>query len=127
MLCISPHYIDHCFFFFNDTATTEIYTLSLQRRSSDLNPATVTGSRAKPAPRRGVTSRPTPMSITLFNSTRHVEAEREASVLGTSLRAARAAARWWCVVLKPATWCPRRRRPTARRTRAGDLLADRKS
>src|SRR2546426_3099155 len=24
------------FFFFNDTATTEIYTLSLQRRSSDL-------------------------------------------------------------------------------------------
>src|SRR5258708_37367490 len=26
------------FFFFNDTATTEIYTLSLQRRSSDLIP-----------------------------------------------------------------------------------------
>src|SRR5216683_5958250 len=25
------------FFFFNDTATTEIYTLSLQRRSSDLH------------------------------------------------------------------------------------------
>src|SRR2546430_16972854 len=25
------------FFFFNDTATTEIYTLSLQRRSSDLD------------------------------------------------------------------------------------------
>src|SRR6478752_1330074 len=27
------------FFFFNDTATTEIYTLSLTRRSSDLGPA----------------------------------------------------------------------------------------
>src|SRR3712207_7623997 len=26
------------FFFFNDTATTEIYTLSLHDRSSDLNP-----------------------------------------------------------------------------------------
>src|SRR3712207_7958560 len=26
-------------FFFNDTATTEIYTLSLQRRSSDLYPS----------------------------------------------------------------------------------------
>ena len=26
------------YFFFNDTATTEIYTLSLQRRSSDLQP-----------------------------------------------------------------------------------------
>src|SRR5476649_3028393 len=26
----------YVFFFFNDTATTEIYTLSLQRRSSDL-------------------------------------------------------------------------------------------
>jgi len=25
-----------CFFFFNDTATTEIYTLSLHDRSSDL-------------------------------------------------------------------------------------------
>src|SRR2546430_12468032 len=28
-----------CFFFFNDTATTEIYTLSLTRRSSDLDGA----------------------------------------------------------------------------------------
>src|SRR2546427_2356541 len=30
-----------CFFFFNDTATTEIYTLSLTRRSSDLGDTTV--------------------------------------------------------------------------------------
>src|SRR5215471_20477104 len=30
------------FFFFNDTATTEIYTLSLQRRSSDLRRAGTT-------------------------------------------------------------------------------------
>src|SRR5258708_15356861 len=29
------------FFFFNDTATTEIYTLSLPRRSSDLTSVTV--------------------------------------------------------------------------------------
>src|ERR1022692_2265226 len=35
------------FFFFNDTATTEIYTLSLQRRSSDLD------IRSHHAPRRG--------------------------------------------------------------------------
>src|SRR3990172_8955713 len=33
----SHGYISYSFFFFfNDTATTEIYTLSLQRRSSDL-------------------------------------------------------------------------------------------
>src|SRR3712207_9041673 len=32
---------EYCFFFFNDTATTEIYTLSLHRRSSDLRPPRV--------------------------------------------------------------------------------------
>src|SRR6266576_5413691 len=31
------------FFFFNDTATTEIYTLSLHERSSDLDAATANG------------------------------------------------------------------------------------
>src|SRR3712207_7702536 len=30
-----------CFFFFNDTATTEIYTLSLHERSSDLSKSDV--------------------------------------------------------------------------------------
>ncbi len=39
------------------------------------------------------------MSITLFILTSHVEAGREASVLGANLRTARAAARWRCVVL----------------------------
>src|SRR2546430_15514549 len=33
---IIAYYSIFFFFFFNDTATTEIYTLSLQRRSSDL-------------------------------------------------------------------------------------------
>src|SRR5436853_6333750 len=33
---VSAYSLDCMFFFFNDTATTEIYTLSLQRRSSDL-------------------------------------------------------------------------------------------
>src|SRR6266576_6459910 len=37
------------FFFFNDTATTEIYTLSLQRRSSDLRPLRRARSRPVPA------------------------------------------------------------------------------
>src|SRR5262250_3698745 len=38
MLCFFFYFIFFFFisFFFNDTATTEIYTLSLQRRSSDL-------------------------------------------------------------------------------------------
>src|SRR5256885_8690319 len=36
------------FFFFNDTATTEIYTLSLTRRSSDL-----TGRNLQPPPELG--------------------------------------------------------------------------
>src|SRR2546430_8463028 len=41
------------FFFFNDTATTEIYTLSLQRRSSDLPVrARTRGSGAHAALRR---------------------------------------------------------------------------
>src|SRR5580765_8808938 len=34
------------FFFFNDTATTEIYTLSPTRRSSDLSPGVATGARS---------------------------------------------------------------------------------
>src|SRR5258708_39316837 len=44
LLCLqstAPYTRNHhrsFFFFFNDTATTEIYTLSLQRRSSDLEP-----------------------------------------------------------------------------------------
>src|SRR5258707_1460180 len=41
-LRISPSFL---FFFFNDTATTEIYPLSLTRRSSDLND-TVSGASA---------------------------------------------------------------------------------
>src|SRR5205823_14606175 len=36
LLSILPHSASHFSFFFNDTATTEIYTLSLPRRSSDL-------------------------------------------------------------------------------------------
>src|SRR3712207_9521448 len=32
------HHTPLLFFFFNDTATTEIYTLSLHERSSDLHP-----------------------------------------------------------------------------------------
>src|SRR3712207_8687821 len=42
------------FCFFNDTATTEIYTLSLTRRSSDLPGAGLRRQRARaPGPRRG--------------------------------------------------------------------------
>src|SRR3712207_6976776 len=52
-----------CFFFFNDTATTEIYTLSLHRRSSDLGRAGG-GRLAAAAPggrgRRGAPSRRLP-------------------------------------------------------------------
>src|SRR5689334_24540628 len=33
---MSIYFLSFFFFFFNDTATTEIYTLSLPRRSSDL-------------------------------------------------------------------------------------------
>src|SRR3712207_2341297 len=40
----------YMFFFFNDTATTEIYTLSLQRRSSDLSEVRVTRVSDLPAP-----------------------------------------------------------------------------
>src|SRR2546429_858255 len=36
------------FFFFNDTATTEIYTLSLPRRSSDLYSSRGSGERSRP-------------------------------------------------------------------------------
>src|ERR1043165_10178004 len=36
-MCVVAVYWFFFFFFFNDTATTEIYTLSLQRRSSDLD------------------------------------------------------------------------------------------
>src|SRR5690242_20882375 len=47
------------FFFFNDTAPTEIYTLSLHRRSSDLrDPALDGGQRpvlARARPRHGAT------------------------------------------------------------------------
>src|SRR6267154_5036554 len=39
------------FFFFNDTATTEIYTLSLHERSSDLARRS-RGTRASPPPPR---------------------------------------------------------------------------
>src|SRR3712207_8415908 len=41
------------FFFFNDTATTEIYTLSLQRRSSDLSRV-----RLRPGTRQSHWARP---------------------------------------------------------------------
>src|SRR3989442_7193142 len=37
------------FFFFNDTATTEIYTLSLTRRSSDLSLGSILRSTGKTA------------------------------------------------------------------------------
>src|SRR2546426_10301416 len=47
------HSLCALFFFFNDTATTEIYTLSLQRRSSDLT---------SPSPKTSGTS-PTPSTI----------------------------------------------------------------
>src|SRR3712207_8468882 len=44
-------------YFFNDTATTEIYTLSLQRRSSDLRQgATATGSKSRTRARRGASA-----------------------------------------------------------------------
>src|SRR2546429_9918013 len=36
LIILVPHPLLFIFFFFNDTATTEIYTLSLHRRSSDL-------------------------------------------------------------------------------------------
>src|SRR3989442_11305100 len=44
-------------FFFNDTATTEIYTLSLQRRSSDLPGRARASVRTRLAPRRGAARR----------------------------------------------------------------------
>src|SRR5574340_1722623 len=46
------------FFFFNDTATTEIYTLSLHGRSSDLPRPRTAGrrSRRRRPPRRGARS-----------------------------------------------------------------------
>src|SRR6266478_2575133 len=37
-LCFYRHYVDYLFFFFNDTATTEIYTLSLHDALPILNP-----------------------------------------------------------------------------------------
>src|SRR3712207_7465613 len=38
------------FFFFNDTATTEIYTLSLHERSSDLSPFAGPPDKPRPCP-----------------------------------------------------------------------------
>src|SRR2546430_16631188 len=59
-ICCSNPLICH-FFFFNDTATTEIYTLSLTRRSSDLRgnlPADaggwLRGHLARPAQTRSI-------------------------------------------------------------------------
>src|SRR5256885_4947987 len=50
----------YIFFFFNDTATTEIYTLSLHDALPICSPGT--GSRGKPAESSGGPARPSPLT-----------------------------------------------------------------
>src|SRR2546430_9216340 len=68
------------FFFFNDTATTEIYTLSLPRRSSDLSGGAVRlcqGDHCLPPQREHGTREPRAQRFHGGASTQHAERRSE--------------------------------------------------